>query len=240
MQFEGKEKLKSTAVKCAGRETTGMANDDIQPSHKIAYDDGDERWHTLQSRRYRLYERCDRPAIRPEVLQRAKALGLKVEPARFATRPSADIAPASLSMYLVENVEYFLDTCGGFDALSCLFGLSPRAKATKHSRAPTLLSCTVMVSIARECSQFLDDKMAKQLVESVHASIMAVIRALPATERKQMKCKDFRGLAGNVSDLLQCFSRFEAQRSVLEIRQTFELLHLAPSQRNPLISELVN
>ena len=146
-------------------------------------------------------------------------------------------------MYLVENVEYFLNNCGGFDALSCLFGLCARptrAKATKHSCAPTLLSYTVMVAIARKCSQFLDKKMAKQLVESVHASIMTVIRALSVTELKQMKSKDFCDLAKNVNGLLRCFSPFEAQRSVLEIQHTFELLHLAPSQRNRLIPELVS
>ena len=67
MQYEKENMWSQIAEDCGD-----MAN-----GHKIVYDDGEVRWHDLLGRRYRLYERCDRPTIHPEVLQRAKDASLK-------------------------------------------------------------------------------------------------------------------------------------------------------------------
>ena len=109
--------------------------------HKIHYDDDQVRWHDLGDRRFALYRRCARPAIAPDVLRRAKAAreGIEPKPSRFTPRPMVN-SRTKVSMYLADNLEYFLNDCHGFEAIASFFGsrevVPARAPDAKKLKGP--------------------------------------------------------------------------------------------------------
>ena len=234
--------------------------------HKIHYDDDEVRWHVLRGRNYKLFQRCARPTIRPEALRRANE-GSK-EDARYAPRPAANTR-SKVSMYLIDNVEFFLNKCGGFDALASLFG-SQATPAPAADNAPTdtgddtsdsndqvaattvdsgndepvkkLMFDTykVMVSIAEKCARFLSEKDAKPLVEPLQAGVVQHFRSLSNEDVKSLSSEHLSDLMYSVRNLLRCTRPpAEALHSTLEMQMTFELRRLSSPQIRKRLDALI-